>query len=267
MDRIKDIFESCRQAERKALIVFASCGCPDMETSEAVIEAIIGSGADIVELGVPFSDPMADGAVIQHASQLALERGAKFADILELAARVRQRHPGVGLVLFSYYNILFNYGPEKLAAEAVRIGLDGILCVDLPFEERDELKLPCDRHGLHLIPLLSPATPIERAAKIVADATGFVYYVTVRGVTGERSALPVELAARLAEIRRVSPVPVAAGFGIGTPAAAKTVGDCADAVVVGSAAVKLTLSGESCEKIVGASSALVASLAAALGKG
>lgn len=249
MDRIKKIFARCRRENRAALIAYHTCGCPDLTASEAAIDALIGGGAEIIELGVPFSDPMADGPVIQAASQLALEKGVKFADILALAARLRSRHPETGLILFTYYNLIFRYGPERLAATAAAAGLDGILCVDLPFEERGELKPACDRYGLHLIALLSPATPPARAREIVAAATGFVYYVTVCGVTGERGELPAASMARLAALRQHSPVPVAAGFGIGTPETARQAAQAADGVIVGSALVRLQLAGTPPEAI------------------
>lgn len=263
-NRLNHIFARCRQEQRRALVVFASCGCPDPETGEALIDTIIRHGADIVELGVPFSDPMADGPVIQQASRLAIDNGTTLAGILAMAGRLRQSHPRTGLVLFSYYNLILNHGPEKLVAEAARQGIDAILCVDLPFEERHELKPLCDRHGVALIPLLSPATPPERAARIMADASGFAYYVTVRGVTGERNALPADLAERLDALRQLAPLPIAAGFGIASAATARQVAPHADAVVVGSAIVKLALSGGNPKTITAATAALVGELAAAV---
>lgn len=263
-NRLNPIFARCRQEQRRALVVFASCGCPDPETGEALIDTIIRQGADIVELGVPFSDPMADGPVIQQASRLAIDHGTTLASILEMAGRLRRNHPQTGLVLFSYYNLILNHGPEKLVAEAARCGIDAILCVDLPFEERHELKIFCDRHGVHQIPLLSPATSPERAARIMADASGFAYYVTVRGVTGERSALPADLADRLDALRRLAPLPVAAGFGIASAETARQVAAHADAVVVGSAVVKLALSGKSPAEIITATGTLIRELAAAV---
>ncbi len=257
MNRIEKIFEKCRAENRKTLVVFAECGCPTLPDSEALIARQIEAGADIIELGVPFSDPTADGAVIQEASQIALRAGTKFTDIIAMASRLRIRYPDTGLIVFSYFNVLLNYGPAECARDLRAAGVDGILSVDLPFEERDELKAHCDREGLHLIPLLSPATSPARAEKITAGATGFVYYVTVRGVTGTRATLPAELAEQLECVRKISPVPVVAGFGIASPEAAREIGIHADGVVVGSAAVRLAMRGES-------PAALVKSLAAAL---
>ncbi len=253
-NRFEQIFERCRAEKRKALAVFASCGCPTMAESEMLIEEAIKSGADIIELGVPFSDPMADGKVIQEASQVALANGANLTKILEMAGRLRAKHPETGLVLFSYFNVLLSYGLERAAAEMAARGVDGVLAVDLPLEERGELSKICDRAGLSLIPLVSPSTPPERAAAIVAGATGFIYCVTVRGVTGERGELPAELRQRLSLLRKQSPVPVLAGFGIADGASARAAGAGADGVVVGSALVRIcnsALSQEEKQKTLG----------------
>ena len=237
MNRLQQIFAN----RRKALVIFDSCGCPNLPESEKRIEEIVNSGADIVELGVPFSDPMADGPVIQRASLQALRAGTTLQEVIALAGRVRSRHAGTGIILFGYFNVFLQYGLEKLAAELARIGVDGLLVVDLPYEERGELLPLCKKNGLALIPLVAPGTDSERAKAITADADGFVYCVTARGVTGERSQLPADLSARLDELRKVSPIPVAAGFGIRGPESAAAVAGHADAVVVGSAAVKLPL--------------------------
>ena len=256
MDRIAGIFERCRKEERPALTVFATCGCPSPEES---VE-LIARGADILEIGVPFSDPMADGAVIQQASDLALRQGMTLEKVLETAGRLRAHHPETGLILFSYFNVLLQYGLERLTSRLAELDVDGVLVVDLPFEERDELLPHCRAHGLHLINLVSPATPPERMRRIVADATGFVYYVMVCGVTGTRDELPPELADNLNRLRTVSPVPVAAGFGIASGEAARMVGRYADGVIVGSAAMRPAISGRSFPEIRKEVGALVASL-------
>ncbi|MBP5300318.1 MAG: tryptophan synthase subunit alpha [Victivallales bacterium] len=237
MNRITAIFQQCRAANRAALVIFAEAGYPTLEQSEKDIDTAIENGADIIELGIPFSDPMADGPVIAAAGQDAIKNGANLSNILEMAARIRLRHPETGMVLFSYYNVMYHFGLEKLCGTLQKIGVDGILAVDLPLEEREELLAPCRAHGLHLIPLISPATGPERAKAIVACATGFVYYVSVRGITGARSALPPELAENLGMLRKLSPVPVVVGFGIASREAARQVAACAEGVVVGSAFV------------------------------
>ena len=237
MNRIESIFSRCHAENHAALIIFAEAGYPDLKQSEQDIDTAIENGADIIELGIPFSDPMADGPVISAAGQTAIEHGATLVNILEMAARIRQKHPETGLVLFSYFNVMYNYGLETLCTELQRIGVDGILAVDLPLEERDELLAPCRAHDLHLIPLVSPATSAERAHAIVQDITGFVYYVSVRGITGARAAMPPELAKNLAQLREISSVPVVVGFGIASRDSAHIVASCADGVVVGSAFV------------------------------
>ncbi len=239
MDKLKKIFATCRQENRAALIIFCSCGYPDLERSEQVIEAAIEAGADIIELGVPFSDPMADGAVIRAASEVALRNGADLQKTLAMAARLTRRYPETGFILFSYMNVLYNFGLEKLCRKLPEIGIDGILAVDLPLEESAELARPCQQHKLHLIPLVSPATPIARARKIMSQASGFVYSVNVCGVTGIRDLLPAEIAEHLAELKKNSPVPVAAGFGITDAAAAHRLSQVADGIIVGSAVIKI----------------------------
>jgi|LSQX01.2.fsa_nt_gb tryptophan synthase alpha chain len=237
-NRIEKIFERCRDEKRAALILFTSCGYPDMESSERIIQGAIDSGADIVELGVPFSDPMADGMIIQKASQIALQNGANLKKILAMAERLRKRNPDTGFILFSYFNVLLSYGLEALTDELARIGVDGILSVDLPYEEKAELEPLCNKKGLHFIPLVSPATSPERARLITGQASGFVYYIAVRGITGVRSELPHELVSRLEEIGEISPIPVVAGFGIGDPDTARQIAKHARGIVVGSAGLR-----------------------------
>lgn len=245
MDKIQNIFASCAAADRAALVIFCSCGYPDMDSSEQIIDDAIAAGADIIELGVPFSDPMADGAAIRQASEVALREGATLKAVLAMAERLSERHPDTGFILFSYMNVMLNYGLSALCGELRRIGVDGILAVDLPYEERAELAGPCRAAGLHLIPLVSPMTSLERAAMIMGEATGFVYSVNVCGITGVREHLPPEVAERLAALKERSPVPVAAGFGIADGASAKAIARVADGVVVGSAVInKLLAPGE-----------------------
>lgn len=235
MNNLSTVFERCRRENRAALVIFVSCGFPSLADSEALIDAAVAAGADIVELGMPFSDPIADGRVIQLASQVALRQGVTLNDVLELARNAAHRHPDTAFVLFGYFNVMLNFGVARLCDELAASGVSGILAVDLPFEERGELLGDCHRTGLSLIPLVSPETPPERARAIVADATGFVYCVSVRGVTGRRRGLPPDLGERLAGLRSISPVPVAVGFGIGDRAAAQSVAAVADGVVAGSA--------------------------------
>ena len=235
MDRIANIF-----AARKPLVIFTSVGYPTEEQSEQAVCAAIEKGADIIELGVPFSDPMADGPVISAASQVAIKEGMTLPKTIAFAARLRAKYPQTGLILFSYMNPLLHIGYDAVCQQLADAGVDGILPVDLPLEERDELLAPARAHGLHIIPLVSPLTPEERVAKIVESMTGFVYYINVAGVTGARDTLPPEVAERIAMIKRHTPLPVAAGFGIASAAAAKAAANAADGVISGSGFVKAT---------------------------
>ena len=235
MDRIANIF-----AARKPLIIFTSVGYPTEEQNEQAVCAAIEKGADIIELGVPFSDPMADGPVISAASQVAIKNGMTLQKTIAFAARIRAKYPQIGLILFSYMNPLLHIGYDTVCQQLADAGVDGILPVDLPLEERDELLVPARAHGLHIIPLVSPLTPEDRVAKIVEGMTGFVYYINVAGVTGARDTLPPEVAERIAMIKRHTALPVAAGFGIASAAAAKAAANAADGVISGSGFVKAT---------------------------
>ena len=233
MDRISDCFTG-----KKPLIVFTVAGYPDMETSEKAIAAAIENGAAVIELGVPFSDPMADGPVIAAASQERAAAGVALSDVLALAERIRRRFPAVGLILFSYMNPLHHFGYEALCRELARIGVDGVLPVDLPLEERDELLAPCRANGLHMIPLVSPLTPTERIRAICEEMSGFVYCINVAGVTGARAGLPAGCAELLRRVKSCTALPVASGFGIADPASAAAAAECADGVITGSGFVK-----------------------------
>ena len=235
MDRLSNIF-----ATRKPLIIFTSVGYPTEEQNEQAVCAAIEKGADIIELGVPFSDPMADGPVISAASQVAIKNGMTLPKTIAFAARIRAKYPQIGLILFSYMNPLLHIGYDAVCQQLAEAGVDGILPVDLPLEERDELLVPARAHGLHIIPLVSPLTPEDRVAKIVEGMTGFVYYINVAGVTGARDTLPPEVAERIAMIKRHTALPVAAGFGIASAAAAKAAANAADGVISGSGFVKAT---------------------------
>jgi tryptophan synthase alpha chain len=240
MDRLSEIF-----ASKKPLIVFTTAGYPDPETSERGIAAAIENGADVIELGVPFSDPMADGPVIAAASQKAADAGYSINDVLSLAQRIREKFPRVGLIVFSYMNPMLHYGYEALCAKLAEIGVDGVLPVDLPLEERDELLEPCRKHGLHMIPLVSPLTPPDRVKAIVDGMSGFVYYINVAGVTGARHGLPSDYPQLIEGVKSVTKLPVASGFGIADAETAAEAARHADGVISGSGFVKAL--GESVE--------------------
>lgn len=233
MDRIAKLFR-----QGKPLVIFATVGYPSLEASLEGLEGAIRQGASILELGVPFSDPMADGPVIANASQRAAAAGVTLQQVIQTAAGLRRRHPDVGLVLFSYMNPMFHYGLERLCQDLEAAGVDGILPVDLPPEERDELLVPSRRHGLHLVPLVSPLTPPERIREICRDMTGFVYYINVAGVTGARRELPPDFPALMSHVKSLTALPVASGFGIASRQTAREAARHADAVIAGSGFVK-----------------------------
>lgn len=237
--RITDAFSRAKTEGRGAFIAYLTMGYPSLEASERAADEIIANGADILELGVPFSDPFADGGVIRAAACKALENGVRLDDVLALAKRIRKRHPNTGLVLFSYYNLIFSKGPDTFAEAAADAGIDSVLAVDLPLEERNELLRSLLPRGLSLVPLIAPNTPLERVVASEAGlANTFLYVITVKGTTGARTELPPDLTTRLDAIRAVAHLPVAAGFGISTKAQANVISEHADGFIVGSALVK-----------------------------
>ena len=226
---------------KKKLVGFASAGCPNVKESLEFMDAMLSGGVDVLEIGVPFSDPMADGPTIQASSQKALSSGTTVKDVLSICKTLSGKYPKKGFVLFSYYNLIFHMGPEKFAKAAKAAGADGVLVVDVPLEERHEIKPILDKYGLDLIPLVSPATPKARIKEILKGIGGFVYYIIFKGVTGTRTELPKDLKAKVAELKKTSPLPVAAGFGVSDAAMAKKVANIADGVVMGSAFVRIQL--------------------------
>ena len=239
--RIKQAFAKAKAQGRGAFVAYLTAGFPDAAASEKAFVALADGGVDILEVGVPFSDPFADGSVIRSAAYKALEGGMDAEGAIALAARVRRARADVAIVLFSYYNPLFSMGLDAFAAKAAAAGVDAVLAVDVPLEERAELVDALAAHGLSFVPLVAPNTPAERV-RAIAQGLGddtFVYAMTVKGVTGARAELPPELPARLDEVRSLAaPLPVAAGFGISTKAQAQAISRHADGFVVGSALVK-----------------------------
>jgi tryptophan synthase alpha chain len=236
MSRIQTTFKDLRQRGETALIPFVTAGDPDFETTLKILHALEKGGADCIELGVPFSDPTADGPTIQRSAERALKNGASLPQIFDLVRRFRLRSE-IPLILFGYYNPVFRYGVQKFCRDAARAGVDAILCVDLPPEESDELRRCTDAHGLDLIFLLSPTSDAERIRLVGRKGGGFIYYVSVTGVTGARSSVADDLRSRITRVRRATSLPVGVGFGISTPAQAAWVGHFADAAVVGSALI------------------------------
>ena len=237
--RITDAFAKAKAAKRGAFVAYLTIGYPTLAKSEEAADALIEGGADILELGVPFSDPFADGGVIRSAAYEALRQGVTLDDVVALAKRLRAKHPETGLVLFTYYNLIFSMGLEAFADAAADAGIDSVLAVDLPLEEREELLGVLRPRGIGYVPLIAPNTPLERVAESAKGLENtFLYIITVKGTTGARAELPPDLLDRLDAIRAISHLPIAAGFGISTKAQAEAVSAHADGFVVGSALVK-----------------------------
>lgn len=242
MNRLTRRFEELKRTGRKGLIGYLTAGDPDLRTSEKHLRTAVDSGMDVLELGIPFSDPTADGPEIQEASQRALKAGMTIGKALGMVRRLRQTHD-LPVILFGYANPFFRYGYGKLCADAARAGVDGLLVVDLPFEEAGELRGCMEKTGLCLIPLIAPPTPARRAARILKNARGFVYYIMVTGVTGARRSVAAGLAGRVRALRRCTNLPIAVGFGVSNGEQAHEVSRAADAVVVGSALVRAARDG------------------------
>ncbi|MCD6353835.1 MAG: tryptophan synthase subunit alpha [Proteobacteria bacterium] len=238
MGRIGKRFDDLKKRGEKALIIYLTAGDPSLEKTYEMILCLDRAGVDIVEIGVPFSDPTADGPIIQAASQRALKGGTSLLDILNLIEEVRKVSE-IPIVLFGYYNPVFIYGNEKFAKRAREAGVDGILVVDLPPEESDELRRHTDAEGIDFISLITPTSDDGRIKKISERASGFIYYVSVTGVTGTKKPEIADVRKDMGKIKKITSLPVSVGFGISTPEQAGEVAQYADGVVVGSAIVRL----------------------------
>jgi len=238
MSNIAATLNALQERDEKALITFITAGDPDLATSEKIVHTLVEAGVDLIELGFPFSDPMADGPTIQFASERALASGTTLRGVLDMVSRVRQ-HSNVPIVLMGYYNPIFCYGSKQFACDAAAAGVDGLLLVDLPPEEAEELHPFLKDAGIDLITLLAPTTGEDRSARLAADGEGFLYYVSMTGVTGSQKVDAEAISVAVTALKEQSSVPVAVGFGVSTPEDAKAVAKIADAVVVGSALVKL----------------------------
>jgi len=260
-DRITAAFERAKAGGRGALVTYVMAGAPDMATSEACVRACLEAGADVMELGFPFSDPIADGPTLQRAAERALAGGTRLRDVLALAGRLR-RDFEAPIVLMGYLNPVLAFGEQRFFEECVRSGVDGVILPDLPPEEGDSLRAHADAAGVAIVPLLTPTSHEGRMQAALARAGGFAYYVSVNGVTGARAALPEELAERLGVLRALHRLPVAVGFGISTPEQVRALIRHADGVVVGSAIAEKMASGG-----IEAARAFVGSLVGALERG
>ncbi len=246
MNRIEEVFQELRRVDQCALIPFITAGDPDLETTRPLIQALADAGADLVELGMPYSDPIADGPVIQAAYNRALSRNIQLGDILDCVAK-RSKEVSVEsenkenrppLISMISYSLVFRYGPEAFFKRAVQSGFDGAIIPDLPVQECGDISKVAADQGLCLIQLITPTTPMDRAETIVNSTTGFIYYVSVTGITGERTQLPASLGARIQSIRSLTDLPVCVGFGISQPDQVQELREIADGVIVGSAIVR-----------------------------
>ena len=238
MNRITSKFNELKEKGRIALVTYITAGDPSLEVSEEIVLKLEESGADVIELGIPFSDPMADGPAIQRASERALTGGTTLKDVLRSVRNIRKVSE-VPIILFGYYNPFLHYGLKEFSQEASEAGVDGVLVVDLPPEEAAEFELHTDKAGLDLVFLLAPTSTTERVELVARHASGFVYLVSVTGVTGVRPDLNYSLETLALQIQSISGLPVGVGFGVSTPEQVEKIAEYADGVIVGSAIVRI----------------------------
>lgn len=267
--RIAARFHELRRAGRAGLVTFLTAGDPDPATSLALVRGLPAAGADLIELGMPFTDPMADGPAIQAASLRALHAGARMSKTLDLVRAFRREDDATPIVLMGYYNPIYAYGNEHFLKDVKAAGVDGLIVVDLPPEEDEELCLPAREQGLDFIRLATPTTDDRRLPAVLRNTAGFIYYVSVAGITGQKSAVAERVAPEVTRIKRHTSLPVAVGFGIREPQQAAAIARVADAAVVGSALVDLVAAnldaeGRATADLVPAVHAKVRALAAAV---
>ncbi len=238
VEAIAHAFQRRHEEGGKALIPYIMSGDPDLGTTKRIVHSLSGIGVDLIELGMPFSDPLADGPVIQRAGERALRQGVTLKKLLGLVEELRL-DIDTPIIIMTYYNLFFNYGLEAFARDALQAGVDGVIVPDLPVEEAGEFQQALDREGLALVYLIAPTSPEERVRAITAQARGFIYYVSRTGVTGEQRDIAADLADNLRRIRESASLPVAVGFGVSNPEQAAQIARNADGVVIGSAVVRL----------------------------
>ncbi len=237
-DRIDSTFQRLTDEARAGLVTFITAGDPDPETSQQLMERLPGAGADIIELGMPFSDPMADGPAIQAANLRALSSGASLRRTLAMVSRFRENNNDTPVILMGYFNPIYQYGPSRFVTDAAAAGVDGLIMVDLPPEEDDELCDPARTAGLHWVRLVTPTSDEVRLQQVLRNTSGFIYYVSIAGITGTRSAAASAIGDALAMIRKHTALPIAVGFGINTADQVRETGAVADGAVVGSAIIR-----------------------------
>jgi tryptophan synthase alpha chain len=258
MTRIDTTFARLRAEGRKAFVAYVMGGDPDAATSLAVMQGLPGAGVDIIELGMPFTDPMADGPTIQLAGQRALDGGMTMDKVLDMVRAFRAGDDSTPIVLMGYYNPIYSRGVDRFLAEAKAAGIDGLIVVDLPPEEDAELCIPAQAAGLNFIRLATPTTDDKRLPKVLQNTSGFVYYVSITGITGAAAAQATDVGPEVARIKAATDLPVIVGFGITTPEAARTIASVADGCVVGSAIVKLIGEGRPVPEVLDRVAALAA---------
>jgi len=245
MTRIDAKFAALKAEGKKAFVAYVMAGDPDYETSLEMVKGLPAAGVDVIELGLPFTDPMADGSTIQLAGQRALEGGQTLIKTLELARTFREQDDTTPIVLMGYYNPIYSHGVARFLDDAKAAGIDGLIVVDLPPEEDVELCIPAQEAGLNFIRLATPTTDDKRLPKVMTNTSGFVYYVSITGITGAANAVATDVGPEVARIKAVSDLPVIVGFGIKTPEAAQQIASVADGAVVGSAIVERIANGDS----------------------
>ncbi|MGA9253992.1 MAG: tryptophan synthase subunit alpha [Roseobacter sp.] len=245
MTRIDKKFAALAQDGKKAFVAYIMAGDPDFDTSLEVVKGLPAAGVDIIELGVPFTDPMADGPTIQLAGQRALEGGMTLNKTLELARTFREGDQTTPIVMMGYYNPIYSHGVDSFLKEAKDAGIDGLIIVDLPPEEDSELCLPAQAAGLNFIRLATPTTDDKRLPRVVQNTSGFVYYVSITGITGSAEAQAEDVSPEVVRIKAASGLPVIVGFGVNTPEKSRAIAEVADGVVVGSAIVSRIAKGDS----------------------
>lgn len=262
-NRITVKFDELRQKKEKGLITYVTAGYPDLDATVELAAAMDGAGTDLIELGIPFSDPVADGPVIQQAAQGALASGVRLSSIMRTAARIRSK-TDIPLIFMTYYNPVLQYGLDRFVEHSATSGIDGLIVPDLPREEAGPLLEGCRKEGVALIPLVAPTTTPERMEMICRDAEGFVYCVSVTGVTGARKEIDTDVANFTTGVRKYTHLPLALGFGISGPQLGARFSKYCDAVVVGSAIVNLVLQNKERDKMLAAVSGLVGDIKKAL---
>jgi tryptophan synthase alpha chain len=238
-DRLSTRFAACKAQGRAALITFVTAGDPDVASTPAILDALVAGGADIIELGMPFTDPMADGPAIELANLRSLGSGTKTKDVFALATDFRARHPETPLILMGYANPMLVRGSDWFADQCKAAGVDGVICVDTPPEEDAELGPDLRAAGVHLVRLATPTTDAARLPTVLNGASGFLYHVAVAGITGKQQAAQANIEIAVAKLKAATDLPIAVGFGVRTPEQAAAIGRIADGVVVGSAIVDI----------------------------